>query len=128
MTEDWTANLPTPDYRSDDGSVAKATLFNQPTDLPAPRFHGDTYVAKWDEKRLTTLLGRVYTLMQDGQWRTLGEIRDAFGGGGEASISARIRQLGSMGYKYEKRRRGEPKDGLWEYRFLMTGGQACLQG
>lgn len=66
------------------------TLFNQPPDKP--KFHGNTYVANWDEKRLTTLLGRVYTVMSDSRWRTFGEIRELLGGGSEASISARLRQ------------------------------------
>lgn len=100
-------------------------LFTLPR--PEPKFHGETYVPEWDEKRLKTLLGRVYALMSDEEWRTLGEIKESLGGGSEASISARLRQLrNDMGYTVGRRRRGEPSKGLFEYRVIVkqAGGVA----
>ena len=37
-------------------------------------FDGADYQSKRDKVRLTGHLQRLYNLMQDGQWRTLGEI------------------------------------------------------
>lgn len=71
-----------------------------------------------DRPRLNTLAGAILEIMEDGRWRTLGEIRAAVQRGSEAGISARLRELKSeFGIHYEKRRRGAPVSGLWEYRF-----------
>jgi DNA-binding transcriptional ArsR family regulator len=68
-----------------------------------------------DRDRLNRLLDRVRVLMLDGRWRTLGEIV-AQTGGGEASVSARLRDLRAAGLKVDKRRRGDARSGLFEYR------------
>jgi hypothetical protein len=68
-----------------------------------------------DKKRLDTLQGRVEALMSDGQWRTLREIADA-ARGGEASVSARLREIRAKGGDFELRARGNRADGLFEYR------------
>ena len=82
------------------------------------RFGGKTYDPALDEDRLRTLLGRVYQTMSDGRWRTLKEIQSV-AGGSEAGISARLRDLRKPrfgSYDVQRRRRGDPKGGLWEYR------------
>lgn len=72
-----------------------------------------------DRPRLGALAESVLSVMSDGRWRTLGEIRGAVCRGSEAGISARIRELHSKhGFDYEKRRRGLAEQGLWEYRFV----------
>lgn len=84
------------------------------------RFDGSTYSPDLDESRLTSQLDRVKTLMLDGKWRTLGEI-SLVTQGSEASISARLRDLRKErfgSYQVERRRRGDPSDGLFEYRII----------
>lgn len=81
-------------------------------------FDGDTFEPNLDFSRLLTLMERVEALMSDGLWRTLEEIRSLCGGS-EASVSARLRDLRKEkwgAHIVERRRRGEPKAGLWEYR------------
>lgn len=85
-----------------------------PMVMDAPTYSGDL-----DGERLTSQLDAVLALMQDGTWRTLGEIRAAIGRGSEAGLSARLREIrGSRRGQVERRRRGDPKQGLWEYRCL----------
>lgn len=69
-----------------------------------------------DQPRLNGLLGRVLDAMISGEWMTLAELK-AKCGNSEAGISARIRELRRLfGYTINRRRRGAPKDGCWEYR------------
>jgi hypothetical protein len=71
-----------------------------------------------DVPRLAAQTQRVYDLMRDGRWRTLGEIENATGDP-QASVSARLRDFRkpSRGsHVVERRRRGEPARGLFEYR------------
>lgn len=85
----------------------------------APHFDGKTYEPEHDHERLTTLLGRVRTLMMDQQWRTLGQITKACRPGTEAAVSARLRDLRKAkfgGYDVERRR---VRAGLWEYRLVI---------
>jgi hypothetical protein len=84
-------------------------------------FAGLTFSERHDSARLTGQLLKVSSLMSDGKWRTLAEIKQAIGGS-EAGISARLRDLrkpkfGAM--TVLRQRRGEPSEGLWEYR--VTG-------
>jgi hypothetical protein len=78
------------------------------------------FSAGLDGKRVATLLGRVRAYMLGNGWRSLGEIALALGRGSEAGISARLRDLRKeqpgCGLRVEKRRRGDPARGLWEYR------------
>ena len=81
-------------------------------------FRGSDYVPEMDDARLTSQLERIHNLMQDGKWRTLGEIREATGDP-EASISAQLRHLRKKRFGshiIEKRSRGERSKGLFEYR------------
>jgi hypothetical protein len=85
-------------------------------------FDGATYSAEFDCERLTGQQRRVYCLMRDGEWRTLGEISFATGDP-QASVSARLRDLRKErngSHLVERRHRGEPRSGLYEYR--LSGG------
>jgi hypothetical protein len=86
--------------------------------MPPLKFDGAVYDATLDRDRLTGQILRVYQLMRDGAWRTLGEM-EAATGDPPASISAQLRNLRKPrfgSHVVEKRRRGDPKAGLWEYR------------
>lgn len=81
-------------------------------------FDGPTYEPQHDRVRLTGQMLRVWNVILDGQWRTLQEISDLTGDP-EASCSSRLRdcrkpRFGS--HVIERRRRGNPKDGIFEYR------------
>ena len=96
---------------SDDGP----TLFGT---VRAPDILEPTYSKTLDGDRLTSQLAAVHALMQDGMWRTLGEIRAALGRGSEAGLSARLRESRTRhggGWTVSRRRRGDPQAGLWEY-------------
>lgn len=80
------------------------------------QFHGETFDPALDEDRLGAQARRFRDLMLDGSWRSLDEISDLTGDPG-ASVSARFRQMGELGYPTEKRRRaGLERRGVWEYR------------
>ena len=78
---------------------------------------GETYDAKLDGPRLGRLLDRVRDALMSGDWMTLAELK-AVAGGSETGISARLRELRhpvNGGYTIDRRRRGDPRQGLWEY-------------
>lgn len=84
------------------------------------RFNGPVYDAELDSKRLSYQTTRIFNLMKDGNWRTLSEIASSTGDP-QASISAQLRHLRKPrfgAYVVEKKRRGHPKSGLWEYRIF----------
>jgi hypothetical protein len=86
------------------------------------RFNGATYDPAFDNERLEKQLGRVYSCMIDGQWRTLGEI-EAITKDPQASISAQLRHLRKErfgSYIIERRHRGDRANGLYEYRVLPS--------
>lgn len=78
---------------------------------------GSTYIPHFDKDRLNAQQKRVYRLMRDCQWRTLREI-ERVTNDPQASISARLRDFRKMGLIVERRRRGNPADGVHEYRVL----------
>lgn len=81
-------------------------------------FDGWTFDPAHDHGRLAAQLGRVFALMRDGGWRTLEEIGAATGDSVQ-SVSARLRDLRKAkfgGHRVDRRRRGEPSAGLFEYR------------
>ena len=87
-------------------------------------FDGATYDRALDGVRLTGQLQRVFDYMQNGGWKTLPQIATKVGGS-EAAVSARLRDLRKPkfgGYLVEKRRVGNPTDGVWEYRLLLQPG------
>lgn len=88
------------------------------------KFDGDTFVPEFDEERLTGQWERVYSLMKDNQWRTLLEI-ESITHDPQASISARLRdfrkeRFGS--HVINRRRRGYPEKGLFEYQLIPHKG------
>lgn len=88
-------------------------------------FGGATFEADLDESRLKIQLRRVFLCMKDGEWRTLDEIQTVVEAP-QASISARLRDLRKEkfgSYVVERRRRGEPSDGLFEYRVLSPDAE-----
>lgn len=91
-------------------------------------FNGPCYDPELDQARLTGQIKRVFDLMSDRQWRTLDEIFSETGDP-PASISAQLRHLRKKRFGQhivEKRRRGEPEAGLWEYRVTMNEQEANL--
>jgi|SRR5215469_10796086 len=89
------------------------------------RVGGDTYDPLLDKDRLGTELRAVYSLMIDSEWRTLKEIQAQIGLGSEAGISARLRDLRKARFgrhTVNRRRRGDGKDGLFEYQFIPNQG------
>jgi hypothetical protein len=65
-----------------------------------------------------TQLTRVHNALKGGQWLTLSEL-NALTGDSVSSISAQLRHLRKPAYgshTIEKRRRGETRRGLFEYR------------
>jgi hypothetical protein len=96
--------------------TVQQSLFDIPPKEPS--FGGRTFEPKLDEKRLTGQLGAVRDLMKDGRWRTLRTIAVSVRGS-EAGISARLRDLRKAQFgacKVERRRAGDPRSGIWEYR------------
>jgi len=82
------------------------------------RFDGAVYDPQFDDARLDKQLGRVWSVVQDGRWRTLREIAQETHDP-EASISAQLRHLRKPrfgAYIIEKRNRGDRARGLYEYR------------
>ena len=82
---------------------------------PMPTTAGATYCATLDAARLNRQQAEVFALMRDGTWRTLAEISRATANP-EASVSARLRDFRRLGMTVERRRRGDPRAGLHEYR------------
>jgi len=90
-------------------------------------FNGPAYIEKYDFSRLKTQQQKVKMVMEDGKWHTLNEVQDIIGGS-ESSISAQIRHLRKArfgGHVVDRRRRGNPEQGLFEYR-LVTELQVSL--
>ncbi len=81
-----------------------------------PSFKGVTYDPELDHDRLSTQMEHVRGVMLTSTgWLTLRELEDTLGYP-QASISARLRQLRAEGHDVQRRRRGNPKLGIWEYR------------
>jgi len=98
----------------DDGTVHQLPL----------RFNGPAYNSALDQVRLTGQCLRVFRMMKGGSWWCLWEISQRTGDP-EASISAQIRHLRKPrfgGHTVNKRRRGEPGHGWWEYQLITNGG------
>lgn len=79
---------------------------------------GPDYIPSLDKIRLETQLGRILDLMLDGNWRTCGEIalltHDPLTSIGSQLRNLRLEENGS--YFVERRRVGDEKLGLYEYR------------
>ena len=86
-------------------------------ELQNPRFDGSDYIPSFDNSRLTGQIKRIYELMIDGQWRTLGEIEYETRAP-QSSISAQLRHLRKErfgSHLVNKRPRGNRENGLFEY-------------
>lgn len=95
------------------------SLFAQPSLKETLRFNGSDYDQKRDGPRLTDQFHRIFDLMKDGKWRSLGEISAATGDP-ESSVSAQLRharkpRFGS--HTVEKKHEG---DGLFLYRLIPS--------
>lgn len=89
----------------------------------APRFDGSDFDPALDQARLTKQIGRVYAALESGRWLTLRELA-GITGDGEASISAQTRHLKRQrfgAHDIQKRRRGDPARGCWEYHLEIGG-------
>ena len=87
-----------------------------------PEFGGDTFDQTRDGARLNAQAQKVFDVMCDRSWRTLGQIAEATGAP-EASVSARLRDLRKPrfgGFTVERRHRDR---GLWEYRLAAQGNE-----
>jgi len=82
--------------------------------------NGATYTAS-DRARLARQYDRVYSVMSDGEWRTLRDI-SSYTSSPEASVSARLRDARKDG-NIVLRRRVPGGNGLHEYK-LLTGAVA----
>jgi hypothetical protein len=104
---------------------ARAPVAATPLHVP-PNARGKTFDPAKDEVRLGRVLEAVLTVMKDGQWRTLFQIRSALAARDvhttEAGISARLRDLRKPwggGHTVESERVPETS-GLWRYRVLVS--------
>lgn len=82
-----------------------------------PLFDGETFRPGLDGDRLGRQVRAVFDLMKDGRWRTLQEVSDAVSAPAP-SVSARLRDLRKPkfgGWNVARRRRGNPREGLFEY-------------
>lgn len=97
---------------------------NHPLDQCRPmRFDGHAYEKKKDQARLTGQIKRVFTLMQDGCFRTLDEI-SRITGDPAASVSAQLRNLRKEkfgAHRVDRRARGDRENGLFEYSLRVNG-------
>lgn len=93
--------------------------FTPPRD---PIFDGDTFDVALDQARLGAQYQRVWAVIRDGAWRTLQELAQA-SGDPEASVSARLRDMRKPkfgAHDIQRRRRGTPERGCWEYRLVVA--------
>lgn len=107
---------------SEDSQQISFDLTYTPRHPQAPMFDGETYSKQFDCERLTGLMRAVYDLMKDGEWRTAAEIKDIIQRGSEGGIGARMRDLRKAkwgSHDVPSRRRGDEKNGLYEYRMVL---------
>jgi hypothetical protein len=99
-------------------------MFDVPSTIEMPHFDGETYSPEDDHARLGAQSQAVFTLMEDGRWRTLADISLATGFP-EASISARLRDFRKekFGSHTVQRQRTSEGAGTWEYRLTPTAQQ-----
>lgn len=83
------------------------------------RFDGADYQPDRDTVRLTAQIGRIYTLMRDGQWRTLDDIARQTGDP-QASVSAQLRHLRKTRFGAHTVQKEYLHEGLYRYRMLVN--------
>ncbi len=79
--------------------------------------NNESLLTAFDKDRLNAQQKRVWRVMRDCKWRTFSEI-ESVTNDPQPSISARLRDLRAMGLIVERRRRGGPQSGLYEYRVM----------
>lgn len=85
-------------------------------------FDGATYEPELDKVRLTKQLARMFRYMSDMEWHTLDEIARVTSIP-PASASARLRDFRKEKFGSHtvlRRRKGDPKSGLFEYKLLRN--------
>ncbi len=90
------------------------------------RFDGSDYEHERDSQRLGNQYERVFSLMQDGKWRSLRSISDATGAP-ESSVSAQLRHMRKDrfgNHTVEKKHEG---GGLYLYRVLVEEQQVAME-
>lgn len=83
-----------------------------------PSFNGADYNRLEDRERLTGQILRIYNLMKDGQFRTLGQIEEVTGDP-QASISAQLRNLRKPRFGGHTVERMNCGGGLFSYRLMI---------
>ena len=83
------------------------------------RFDGADYQPERDNPRLTSQITRIFSLMRDGQWRTLPAIAEATKCP-EASVSAQLRHLRKERFGKHTVERQYINSGLYEYRLIVN--------
>ncbi len=84
-----------------------------------PHFNGEDYIPERDWERLDKQIGRVFSCMADGQWRTLNDIA-AVTGDPHASISAQLRHLRKDHFGAHTVEKKYIDNGLYKYRLLVN--------
>lgn len=89
------------------------------TSPPDAHRSGKTYDPRLDAARLNTQARKVWDIMRDRHWRTLGQI-EALTGYPQPSISARLRDFrkARCGAHTVQHKRDEYRTGLWWYRLV----------
>jgi len=101
-----------------EGYVPEPTV-KQSLTVENPRFDGSDYVRARDDVRLKGQLLRVWELMSDGKWRTLGEIARSTGDP-ESSISAQLRHLRKERFGAHTIEKEYKDFGLFVYRLIKN--------
>lgn len=83
------------------------------------RFNGSDYDHNRDKDRLSSQLERVYNAMQDGCWRTLGDI-GALTNDPPASVSAQLRHLRKTRHGGHTVNKKYTQRGLWHYQLILN--------
>lgn len=82
------------------------------------RFNGADYQPARDDDRLSVQYRRIFSLMQDGQWRTLEEIEQVTQDP-QASISAQLRHMRKARFGAHTVNRRYLVAGLYEYQLVI---------
>lgn len=99
--------------------ISTMPLFGVPGQQPWAEPDGRTYERAKDMPRLGRQAARVFNLMQDGRWRTLGDISHITCAP-ESSASARLRDFRKpkFGLHVVNRRRRTERGGTFEYQLI----------
>jgi len=82
-------------------------------------FNGPAYMPARDRMRLTAQMERIFSIMKDGEWRSLDQIR-AQTGDPQASISAQLRHLRKERFGAHRLDRRYDGNGLYSYRLIIN--------